>query len=228
MEGIEKNMALFEGERATNYDGFVQQWIPNYDYFMSTFPKLLADTAEKSLLAVGCGTGTELLALKEDDKEWSIMGVDPSPEMIHIAKQKLAFNEDVEFFIGEVSQLNPQNQYGAASLILVLHFIKYPNEKLALLTEIKKRLKPGAPLILMGIIGNREQIRGNLETLQKLLPYNITQEEVEERLERITNQLHRTSEEELKKLLERAGFKSPTRFFQTSIYSGWITHKRND
>ncbi|MEO9514090.1 MAG: class I SAM-dependent methyltransferase [Flavobacteriaceae bacterium] len=225
MEATENNLEVFEGSRVFNYDGFVQQWIPNYDYFMSIMPRLLGNSPEKSLLAVGCGTGTEILALKEIDKEWSVTGVDPSPEMIDIAQQKLMSYENIELFEGKLEQLMNSSLFGAASLLLVLHFIKYPNEKLELLNEIQKRLKPGAPLILMGIIGDREEVHANLETLEKLLPFNASQKEIDERWDRIKHQLYRTSEEELKKLLIRAGFEKPTRFFQTSIYSGWITKK---
>ncbi|MEM8999556.1 MAG: class I SAM-dependent methyltransferase [Bacteroidota bacterium] len=227
MEAAEKDLAMFGGDRAANYDGFVQQWIPNYDYFMSIFPKLLTNANDKSLLAVGCGTGNELIALKEFDADWSILGVDPSTEMIHIAQQKLVAYKDIKFSIGVVSGLGEHLRFGAASLLLVLHFIKYPNEKLALLQEIRKRLHPGAPFIIMGIFGNREQLKGNLKVLELLLPDNLSEKEIEERLERITNALHRTTEEELEKLLVRAGFESPTRFFQTSIYSGWVTKKLN-
>lgn len=225
METAEKSLAIFDGERATNYDGFVQEWIPNYDYFMSIFPKVLKHTEYKSMLAVGCGTGNELIALKENNSEWSILGVDPSPEMIQIAQKKLAIYDAVEFYMGEVKNLENEKRFGAATLILVLHFIKYPKEKLALLTEIQKRLKPGAPFILMGIFGNKEQLKGNLRILQALLPDDLTKKEIEERLERITNSLYRTTEEELEKLLVRAGFEKPTRFFQASIYSAYTTNK---
>ncbi len=224
METAANNHAVFEGERANNYDEFVQQWIPNYDYFMTILPKLLENTVEKTMLAVGCGTGNEILALKKADEAWSITGVDPSPEMIHVAQEKLALHENIEFFTGKVAQLKNHNQFGAATLILVLHFIQYPNEKLGLLTAIRKRLQPGAPFIIMGIFGNKEQLRGNLEVLRSLLPNYLTHREIDERLERI-KQLYRTSEEELSKLLVRAGFKPPTRFFQASIYSAWITQK---
>ncbi|MEM9078882.1 MAG: class I SAM-dependent methyltransferase, partial [Bacteroidota bacterium] len=102
MEATEKNLAIFEGYRATNYDNFVQQWIPNYDYFMSILPALLRISPEKSLLAVGCGTGTELSALKDVDDTWSILGVDPSPEMIQIAQKKLKLYDNIELVVGEV------------------------------------------------------------------------------------------------------------------------------
>lgn len=225
METTTKDLALFEGDRASNYDGFVKNWIPNYDYFMSIFPGLLATATEKTMLAVGCGTGNEMLALKTADKAWSITGVDPSPEMIQIAQKKLVSYENIRFFEGEVTQLKSRARFGAASLILVLHFIKYPYKKLALLRAIQKQLLPAAPFVIMGIFGNKTQLRGNLEVLRSLLPNTLTASEVEERIDRITTSLHRTSEEELKKLVIRAGFEKPTRFFQTSIYSGWITQK---
>jgi len=225
MESTEKDLSIFEGDRAVNYDSFVQQWIPNYDYFMSIIPKVLAIAEYKSLLAVGCGTGNELMALKECNPEWSVLGVDPSPEMIQIAKAKLAYYDDVDFYEGKVESFKSDTLYGAASLLLVLHFIKYPNEKLALLNAIKKRLRPGAPLIIMGIFGDREQLRTNLKILPSLIANHLSQSEVDERIDRITNKLHRTTEEELEKLLQRAGFGRPNRFYQTSIYSAYLTYR---
>nr|WP_297917356.1 class I SAM-dependent methyltransferase [uncultured Allomuricauda sp.] len=227
METTEKDLAIFEGDRAFNYDNFVQQWIPNYDYFMSTVSRLLSSVTEKTLLSVGCGTGNEILVLKETDAKWSVVGVDPSPEMIEIARKKLAHLKKLKLIVGEVEHLDYQNYFGAASLILVLHFIRYPKEKLKLLAEIYNRLKPGAPLIIMGIFGNKEQLRVNLDVLQSLLPQELSQKEITERLERITTRLYRTSENDLVKLLVRAGFQKPTRFFQCSIYSGWITRKNS-
>ncbi len=225
METKTEDFALFESDRAINYDAFVKEWIPNYGYFMSIFPNLLANAPEKTMLTVGCGTGNEMLALKTADRAWSITGVDPSLEMIQIAQKKLASYENIRFFEGEVTQLKSRARYGAASLILVLHFIKYPYKKLSLLRAIQKRLKPGAPFIIMGIFGNKAQLRRNLNVLRAVLPHTLTASEIEERITRITNSLHRTSEEELEKLTVKAGFEKPTRFFQTTIYSAWITKK---
>ncbi|RNC89499.1 MAG: class I SAM-dependent methyltransferase [Allomuricauda sp.] len=225
MNENELDLAKFEGKRAKGYDGFVQQWIPNYDYFMSIFPKILADVSKKNMLAVGCGTGNELISLKEFDPGWSITGVDPSPEMIQIAKKKLSPYDGIELINGQIGQLNTKLRFGAASLILVLHFIKYPNEKLALLHQIRQRLLPGATFVIMGILGNRDQLKGNLDILKAILPNHLPEKEVSERIERITHKLFRTTEEELEKLLVKSGFESPTRFFQASIYSGWVTKK---
>ncbi|UII81737.1 class I SAM-dependent methyltransferase [Flagellimonas sp. CMM7] len=222
---MKKNIAIFEGNRANNYDDFAVKWIPNYDYYIDMLPKLLNHTDEKNALIVGCGTGNEMKALAESSEDWSLTGVDPSPEMIALAKEKLRAFSTIELFTGKLEHFKNTTFFNAATLSLVLHFIKYPKDKLALLQQVEKRLKPGSPFIIMGIFGNGEQLRTNLEVLELLLENTVAQKEIDERFTRIKKELHRTSEEELKKLLVRAGFKPPTRFFQTSIYSAWITHK---
>jgi tRNA (cmo5U34)-methyltransferase len=49
------NVEIFENERATGYNQFVETWIPNYHYFLDRLPKLLSETKQKDLLVVGCG-----------------------------------------------------------------------------------------------------------------------------------------------------------------------------
>ncbi|MEM9648702.1 MAG: class I SAM-dependent methyltransferase [Bacteroidota bacterium] len=225
LEADQNNIAIFEGNRAKNYDHFVDQWIPNYDYFMGLLPKILDDVTNKKTLVVGCGTGNEILSLASSSNDWSFTGVDPSPEMIAIAKEKLDAYQNVEFFQGVLEDLKKPLFFGAATLLLVLHFVKYPNEKLQLLKEIEKRLISGAPLIILGIFGTGKQLRANLKILRHMVPDSVGEKEIEERFDRIKNLLHRSTEEELTKLLFRAGFEPPTRFFQASIYSGWITRK---
>lgn len=38
---------IFENERATGYDQFVQKWIPNYNSFINQLPKLLNNIEKK-------------------------------------------------------------------------------------------------------------------------------------------------------------------------------------
>ena len=77
-----KKIEIFENQRASNYDQFVEAWIPNYHYFMETVPKLLKETVRKDLLVVGCGTGTEIEYMVQYSDDWEISGTAPSPEMI--------------------------------------------------------------------------------------------------------------------------------------------------
>jgi tRNA (cmo5U34)-methyltransferase len=218
---------LFENERASGYDQFVETWIPNYHYFLDLLPKLLQEIENKDLLVVGCGTGNEIERFVETTESWKITGVDPSPEMICQALEKFEEDEHVNLVEGLVSDLDEEKQYGAATLLLVLHFLEDNGDKLVLLQNISKRMLPQAPLLLLDITGNKQQIQQNLRLLRLLLPKGIDDTQVAQRLQRIEHELLHVSEERLAELCEEAGFEPPVRFFQSSIYMGWITRKKD-
>ena len=124
---------------------------------------------------------------------------------------------------GEVKDLSVEEAFGAATLLLVLHFLDDDGAKLDLLRDIAGRLRPGAPFVLLDITGDSTQIRENLQILKHLIPLDADDEQVRTRLERIGTALFPVSEERLAALLVQAGFERPTRFFQTSVYMGWLT-----
>ena len=217
---------IFEKERASNYNQFVEDWIPNYSYFMEKLPKLLSETDNKDLLVVGCGTGNEIVQFAKADQDWKITGVDPSPEMINQAKERLAKHENIELIEGLVSDLSQDRKYGAVTLLLVLHFLEDNGQKLDLLRQIAQRLKTEAPLVMLDITGDQKQMKTNLKVLKQLLPNSLDKELLQNRLQRIENDLHYVPEERLMELCQEAGFERPIRFFQTSIYMGWITWKK--
>jgi len=126
-----------------------------------------------------------------------------------------------------VGDLDEEKQFGAATLLLVLHFLEDNGEKLVMLQDISKRMMSQAPLLLLDITGNKEQIQQNLQLLRLLLPKGIDETQVAQRLRRIEHELLHVSEERLVELCEEAGFEPPVRFFQSSIYMGWITRKKD-
>ena len=217
---------IFENDRATGYNQFVETWIPNYRYFIDNLPKLLCDTENKNLLVVGCGTGNEIERFVHAAEQWKITGIDPSPEMIKQAVQKFNNNGKVNLVEGLITDLDRSGRYGAATLLLVLHFMEDNGAKFSLLQNIAERLETGAPLILLDITGSSTQIKENLEILKLLLPGTLGKADIKNRLHRIENELHAVSEERLSQLCIEAGFEAPLRFFQTSIYMGWITRRK--
>ena len=217
---------IFENERATGYNQFVETWIPNYHYFMDQLPKLLREIKDKNLLVVGCGTGNEIKRFTQAPGHWEITGIDPSPDMIKQAKEKLQDFKNVKLVEGLITDLDTAKKYGAATLLLVLHFLEDNGEKLNLLKEIAERLEPGALLVLLDITGDKEQTQRNLKILRLLLPDGLDEEQVTNRLERIENDLHYISEKRLSELCIAAGFQPPLRFFQSTVYMGWLTKKK--
>lgn len=220
-----KKVELFENERAKGYNQFVETWIPNYHYFLDRLPKLLSETNEKELLVIGCGTGNEIERFVKSSEHWVITGIDPSPEMIKQANDKLQNHANVKLITGLVSDLDLK-KYNAATLLLVLHFLEDNGDKLNLLKSIADRLVSGAPFVMLDITGGKSQIQQNLNVLRLLLPDGLDEEQISNRLDRIENELFAVSEERLSKLLQEAGFEKPLRFFQSSIYMGWLTKKK--
>jgi len=135
--------AIFENGRASNYDQFVTAWIPNYHYFIDLLPTLLEDQLGDEMLVVGCGTGNEISSIIRKDPKWKITGVDPSPEMVSQAREKLSDYPNVTLVDGRVSDLPGNESFGSASLLLVLHFLPDDGAKLALLKDISSRMKSG-------------------------------------------------------------------------------------
>lgn len=214
--------ALFEQQRAAGYNQFVSNWIPNYHYFLSILPKLLRHTSGDRLLVAGCGTGNEIVALRTGAR-WQITGVDPSPEMLAQARELLGDDPNVCLLDGVVADLPMHPLFDAATLLLVLHFLPDDGSKEVLLRDIADRLKLGAPLILLDVTGDKEALSGNLEVLKLLLPESIPETEISHRLYRIANELHAVPEARFQALCVAAGFAPPTRFFQTTVYHGWLT-----
>ncbi|WP_258098166.1 class I SAM-dependent methyltransferase [Marinoscillum pacificum] len=216
---------IFEGDRASNYEMFVDAWIPNYREFIDSVPKLLSGVRERNLLVAGCGTGNEILALGDQLSQWKVTGVDPSPEMLSQAREKLEDMDNVTLLGGQVRDLHMTEQFGAATLLLVLHFLKDDGSKLYLLAEIAKRMEVAAPFVMLDITGSTWQIKRNLEVLRNLVSNYIPPEEIQGRIERIEGELHYVTEERLTELFMQAGFERPVRFYQNTIYMGWYSRK---
>ena len=219
-------LEIFENERATGYNQFVETWIPNYHFFLDRLPKLVSETTQKNLLVVGCGTGNEIERFVQASEQWKITGIDPSPEMIKQASEKLHTYDNVTLIEGLVADLEIETKYSVATLLLVLHFLDDNGNKLNLLKDIAERLVSGATFVLLDITGDENQIKQNLKVLKLFLPDGLDEEQISNRLNRIKNELFPVSEERLSELCTEAGFEPPLRFFQSTIYMGWLTKKK--
>lgn len=112
---------------------------------------LLAEQASGTaeILVVGAGGGIETGALAAAQPGWRFSGVDPSPAMLDLARQTLSpFADRVDLLEGTVDRA-PAGPFDAATCLLTLHHIER-SERLHTLREIRRRLKPGAPIVVAG------------------------------------------------------------------------------
>lgn len=100
------------------------------------------------VLVVGAGGGLELVSMAAARPDWHFTGVDPSPAMLDLAREAVApFVERVQLVEGIVDQA-PAGPFDGATCLLVLHFLE-SSERLRTLLEIRRRLRPGAGLVVV-------------------------------------------------------------------------------
>src|SRR5688500_9657112 len=110
---------------------------------------LLAERAPEAgdILVVGAGGGLGLRAFAEAQPHWRFVGVDPSAQMLDLARRILGpLQSRVELQRGYVDAA-PTGPFDGATCLLTLHFLA-KDERLRTLREIHRRLKRGAALVV--------------------------------------------------------------------------------
>ena len=96
---------------------------------------------------LGCGTGTNVLALAQSG--WQVSGVDFVPRAISIAKQKLKkANQQADLRVGDVTNLS--GFAGPFDFALDIGCFHGVPEKAAYLRELDRLLAPGGHWLLYG------------------------------------------------------------------------------
>ncbi|WP_257385970.1 class I SAM-dependent methyltransferase [Tahibacter caeni] len=129
-------------------EGPVRQ-VPGFSALQQMATLLLAETVPDSgrVLVLGAGGGLELKVFAEAQPGWRFVGVDPSAEMLKLAQATLGpLASRVQFHEGYVDTA-PSGPFDGAACLLTLHFLE-AGERLRTLTELRRRLKPGASLVV--------------------------------------------------------------------------------
>ncbi len=223
----------FDSERARKYDGFIRTVIPGYEALHDMAYSLLRlDLEEQArLLIVGAGTGMELVYLGKSNPGWQLTGVDPSADMLAVARQRMmdeGLSERVTLHAGLAHELPTSEPYDAATLLLVMHFLPDDGEKLELLQSISIRLKPGAPFVLADLYGDTGSgrfARFIAAWRHRQMSLGMAPEEVEEMFQRILSDVHFVPEERITALLHESGFDRVESFYGALLFGGWIARR---
>lgn len=104
----------------------------------------------ENLLDVGCGTGGVTIPAKERiGQNGTVAGIDPSPEMIAVARKKAErAGLDIEFRIGVIESLPyPDASFDVVTSSLMMHHLPY-DVQVKGLAEVYRVLKPGGRLLI--------------------------------------------------------------------------------
>ena len=118
---------IFDEEMTRSYDDWLQTPVGGYIDGKER-ELILALTMPKKgerLLDVGCGTGEHLLLFRE--RGCDVTGIEPSPFMLEIARQKLGNRAD--FHLGKAEDLPfSDNEFDIVTLITTLEFADDPEK----------------------------------------------------------------------------------------------------
>jgi len=106
--------------------------------------------SDLELLVIGAGGGIEIEQFLPSNLGWRITGVDPSEDMLGLARAKaerLAVSDRVSLVRGTVESLPTDARFDAATCLFVLHFLP-DTGKSALLRQTAARLRPHAQLLV--------------------------------------------------------------------------------
>ncbi|MEZ5670240.1 MAG: class I SAM-dependent methyltransferase [Alphaproteobacteria bacterium] len=123
--------------------------VPGFRDLQRMAALLLAERCggDARILVLGAGGGLELKAFAEWHPGLRFVGVDPSAEMLALAARMLGpLAERVDLHQGLIDTA-PHRPFDGATCLLTLHFVP-ESERLATLAGLRRRLKPGAPLVV--------------------------------------------------------------------------------
>lgn len=190
---------------------------------------LLAERApaDARILVLGAGGGQELKAFAEMQPGWHFDGVDPSAEMLELARTALGpMAPHVRLHEGYVDTA-PKGPFDGATCLLTLHFLP-PAERLKTLQEMHLRLKPGAHLVVVhhsfpSDVPVRDQwlARNAAFAAASGMPMTLA----EGSIAAIKERLPALSPQQDVGLLREAGFTDIDLFYCAFTFKGWVAHR---
>jgi tRNA (cmo5U34)-methyltransferase len=132
-----------------SYAERAQRQVPGFADLQRMAMLLLAEHAPGAadILVLGAGGGLELKVFAEAQPEWRLLGIDPSAEMLNLARSTLgSLLPRAELLEGTIDAA-PLKPFDGAACLLTLHFLPR-EERLRTLREVRRRLKPGAPFVM--------------------------------------------------------------------------------
>lgn len=221
-------MPLFTAEAARHYAEGPPRQVPGFAGIHRMMNLLLAETVadDAKILVLGAGGGLELKALADFRAGWQFSGVDPSADMLRLARD-IAADHTARFDLTEgYIDAAPEGPFDAATCLLVFHFIPR-DQRLETLRQIRRRLKPGAPFILAHISFPQTEPERS-RWIARHVAYgqadDIDPSVAAKAREAIGTRLTILPPEEEEAMLREAGFTNITPFYAAFSFRGWVAY----
>jgi len=178
------------------------------------------------VLVLGAGGGLELKAFAETWPRWRLLGVDPSAPMLELAVQTLgSLAPRVDLLEGTIDAA-PAIEFDGAVCLLTMHFLSVA-ERLQALRELRRRLKPGAPLVVAhhSVPAAPHARKRWLQRHVAFMASNgVPVADTARTIEAMASRLPLLSPEAEVDLLEQAGFERHELFYAAFTFKGWVAY----
>lgn len=211
-------------DEVKSYADEPSKFMPGYDAMHQMACVLLDEhvPADGTILVHGAGGGLEIESFAQFNKMWNFLGVEPAEPMLEQARKRLKHIESrLNFHHGFIFDA-PEIDLDAATSMLTLHFLDR-DERQKTVSDIVRRLKPGAPFIAVHCSFPQAE---NKIWLSRHRSYSIASginpEKAEAGRANIANELPVLNPDEDAAILEAAGLKNVTQFYAAFTWRGWI------
>ena len=190
---------------------------------------LLAERApaDARILVLGAGGGLELKGFADMQPDWRFDGVDPSAEMLQLARTTLGpLASRVRLHEGYIDTA-PIGPFDGATCLLTLHFLPRA-ERLETLKQLHVRLKAGAPLVVVHHSFPNEGPDQD-RWLQRSAAFAVASGMPSAQARSILalkDRLPVLSPEQDAGLLSEAGFMHVELFYCAFTFKGWVAYRR--
>jgi tRNA (cmo5U34)-methyltransferase len=203
-------------------------FVPAYAHMQRMAAQLMRERIGKTgkVLVLGAGGGLELEAFASACPQWTFVGVDPAEEMLKAAQDRVSqagASERVDWHHGYIFDA-PPGPFDAATCMLTLHFVADDGAKERTLTEIRRRLKPGAPFVLVDLcidLAAPESAVALNRYRDFALESGADVERVDATCGRLTHVLKMVSAARDEELLGLSGFDKVELFYAGLSWRGW-------
>ena len=215
--------SAFTAAHARSYVETTLEKVPGLAALHRMSSMLLAERVPEKgrVLVVGAGGGLELKALAEDHPGWSFCGVDPSAEMLQVAKRTVGNNLPRIHLQQGYIDAAPQGPFDAALCLLTLHFVPR-DERVGTLKEIRARLVSGAPFVVAHISFPQTEPERTTWIARHVAFGGAASGDAESARRAIATKLSILSPQEDEAMLRGAGFSGVSLFYAGLTFRGWI------
>jgi tRNA (cmo5U34)-methyltransferase len=181
---------------------------------------------DAAILVLGAGGGLELKAFAESQPGWRFVGVDPSAEMLALARQTLGpLGSRIELLQGRIDDVDP-GPFDGATCLLTLHFLER-DERLRTLRALRQRLEPAARLVVAHHSApNGDSVERWLARSVAFASASLDVAVASASAATMAERLPILTAEEDEAILRDAGFSDVAMFYAAFSFRGWVATAR--